>query len=69
MAYSGLCVALRSSNMSYTLAHTVSPLPDTALSIFRIGILYFAVVSESGVVPSVVDGDENRHSFFDRIRA
>ena len=41
---------------------------DAALSIFCFSILYFAIVSESGVAQSVIDGGENRHFFFDRVR-
>ena len=67
MGYSSLCVALYRSNMSYALAHPVSPLFDTALSIFCFSILYFPIVSEIGIAQSVIQSSASRHFFFDRV--
>ena len=67
MDHSSLCVALYRSNMSYALADSVSPLFDTALSIFCFSILYFAIVSKIAIAQSVIESGASRQFFFDRV--
>ena len=66
MDHSSLCVALYRSNMSYALAHPVSPLSDAALSIFCFGILYFHFASGIGVSQSVIQ-NASRQFCCDRV--